>query len=339
MSHDWWNWKQLGVFYFINQRFSEAERCFREVIRLTPDSAKAYSNLGGAYAAMGRVNEAVAQFKKSLSLSLTIDASNNLGYIYYWQGHYARAAEQFRNATRIAPGNALFWGNLGDAYRWDPTLAVKAPETFRHAIDLAQREIAVNPRDGQLHSKIATWWAALGARKEAASEIERAVETAPGDGLVHFNAALVYEQLGQRARALDALRAAVRAGYPPAEIRKTRLLINLRGDPRYPSVVNPGKSAPITTRPIRTRSAAAGSGRAAALSRMRRSTLMRTRRRRGSPARRSSRRRRFTVPIFGSLFCRTRPCARRRLRMTCCFNFCRPPMKPPQIWRIGIVSR
>jgi len=248
LSHDdWWNWKQLGVFYFINQRFSDAERCFREVVRLTPDSAKAYSNLGGAYAAMGRVDEAVAQFKKSLSLSLTSDASNNLGYIYYWQGHYAQAAEQFLNATRIAPGNALFWGNLGDAYRWDPTLAVKAPETFRHAIDLAQREIAVNPRDGQLHSKIATWWAALGARKEAASEIERAVETAPGDGLVHFNAALVYEQLGQRARALDALRAAVRAGYPPAEIRKTRLLTNLRGDPRYPSVVNPGKSAPITT--------------------------------------------------------------------------------------------
>ncbi len=237
---DWWSVKQLGVFYYNSGKFSEAERQFREVIRLTPDSAKAYSNLGGTYIEMGRYADAAAQFRKSLSLAPTSDGYNNLGALYYWDGNYAEAAAQFRKAIELAPDRALYSGNLADSYRWDRSLAGKAPETYRHAIAVAQREIAVNPRNGQLHSWVATWWAALGSRKEASAEIATALDLAPRDAFVQFNATLVYEQAGQRDRALRALQAAFGAGYPPNKIRKSPPLKALRDDPRYPRLIQSG---------------------------------------------------------------------------------------------------
>jgi serine/threonine-protein kinase len=237
---DWSSVKQLGVFYFNQNRLNEAERCFREVIRLTPDSAKAYSNLGGLYLKMGRYADAAVQLQRSISLGPTSDAYDNLGWLYYRDGDYAQAGAQYRRAIELAPTNAEFWGNLADAYRWDPALAGKAPETYRHAIDMVQREISVNPSVGRLHSEVATWWAALGSRKEAAAEIARATALAHNDGDVQFDAALVYEQAGQRNSALRALQAALRAGYPSDEFQAPPLKA-LREDPRYPRLVSPGK--------------------------------------------------------------------------------------------------
>jgi eukaryotic-like serine/threonine-protein kinase len=237
---DWSSVKQLGVFYFNKGRLNEAERCFRKVIRLTPDSAKAYSNLGGLYAKMGRYADAEAQFQRSLSLAPTSDVYSNLGYVYFYgEANYAQAAAQYRKATELAPQNSEFWGNLADSYRWDPTLAAQAPDTYRKAIDLIQREITVNPRDSRLHSQAAMWWAALGSRKEAAAEIARAIDLAPHEGLVQYRAALVYEQAGQRDRALRAVQAALKAGYRSDEFRKAPPLKVLREDPRYLRLVNP----------------------------------------------------------------------------------------------------
>jgi tetratricopeptide (TPR) repeat protein/tRNA A-37 threonylcarbamoyl transferase component Bud32 len=234
---DWWSWKQLGVFYFNNGQLSEAERCFLEVIRLTPDSAKGHSNLGGTYLRMGKKAEAVGEFRNSLRLGPTSDAYDNLGYIFYEDGNYTQAAAEFRKATQLAPRNSEFWGNLADAYRWEPTLKAKAPDTYLQAINLIQPQIAEDPSEPQLHAQLATWWAALGKRKSAESEISIALELAPGDDTVQFSAALVYAQAGQRLRALQAIRAALAAGHSLDEIRKAPPLNTLRDDPQYSRLV------------------------------------------------------------------------------------------------------
>lgn len=236
---DWSSEKQLGVFYFNHGRLPEAEQCFREVIRLTPDSGKAHSNLGGLYFKMGRYADAIAQLRKSLELSPTSDGYDNLGGFYYYQGDYTQAAVQFRRAINMAPERSDFWGNLADAYRWNPAQAAQAPETYRRAIELANRQVAVNPRDGQLHSQLATWWMALGDRKQAAREIASALQLAPRDGDVQFDAAVVYEQSGQRDRALRAAAVALAAGYPADEFRRAPTLKAFCQDPRYQRLAGP----------------------------------------------------------------------------------------------------
>lgn len=230
---DWGNLKQIGLFYLNTGQYTEAEHYLREVIRLTPDSAKAYSNLAVVYVRMNRPADAALMLAKSIAIEPTANACNTLGYLYYYEGEFAEAAEQFEQAVKLVPTDSRFWGNLADAYRWSPALAAKAPETYRKAIDLIGKEIAIRPKDAELHSRLAMYQAAAGDRRAAKAEIERSLKLQPRDGAVEFRAALVWEQAGQRERAFGALGAALHAGYAMDEIRKAPPLARLREDPRF----------------------------------------------------------------------------------------------------------
>jgi eukaryotic-like serine/threonine-protein kinase len=241
----WWSLKQIGLFYLNHGRYPEAQQYFAKVIQLTPASAKAYSNLGVAYVKMGRNADAVDQFQKSISIEPIAAACSNLGYLYYMDGRFGDAAAQFEKATELIATDSEFWGNLADAYRWTPALAGKAPAAFRRAIDLIQKEIAINPVDAQLHSRLAIYSIALGsidpvpaerqtARRNAAKEIEKAIRLAPADGTVQYRAAIVYEQTHQRDRALHALAASLQAGSEyREEMRRVPPLEDLRKDLRF----------------------------------------------------------------------------------------------------------
>jgi tetratricopeptide (TPR) repeat protein len=243
--HAWWSLKQLGLFYLNHGRFPEAEQYFIKVIQLTPSSAKAYNNLGAAYLKMGRYDDAIEQLEKSISIEPIAYACGNLGYLYFMDGRFGEAAAQYEKATELIATDFRIWGNLADAYRWTPPLAAKAPAAYRRAIDLVQKEIAINPVEAQLHSRLATYWAALGLidssladraaeRRTAAAEIEKAIRLAPADGTVQFHATIVYEQARHRDRALRALKTSLQASSEyREEIRRTPALEKLRTDPRF----------------------------------------------------------------------------------------------------------
>jgi eukaryotic-like serine/threonine-protein kinase len=241
----WWTLKQMGMFYFNHGRYPEAELYFTKVIQFTPSSAKAYNNLGGVYLKMGRNNEAMVQLEKSISIEPIAYACGNLGYLYFMDGRFAEAAAQYEKATELIATDFRIWGNLADAYRWTPPLAAKAPAAYQRAIDLVQKEIAINPVEAQLHSRLATYWAALGLvdsglaerpaeRRKAAVEIEKAIRLAPADGTVQFHAAIVYEQAHHRDQALRALTASLQASSEyREEILRVPPLESLRKDPRF----------------------------------------------------------------------------------------------------------
>ncbi|MEP6714380.1 MAG: protein kinase [Terriglobia bacterium] len=236
-SDDWTTLKQIGVSYFNKAQYSEAEPYFMQVVQLTPDNAKAWSNLGGLYLKMGRWDDAARQLRKSISIEPTAGAWSNLGTSYYLADRYDDAIASFEKATVLTPANSTLWGNLADAYRWSNGQSDKAPETFRHALGLIQKEIDVNPRDPQLRAKAATYWAALKDRERADSEIEKALRFAPSNATVHFRAALVYEQGRQRDRALHEVKAALDLGYDLPEISHAPPLAGLRKDPLFRALV------------------------------------------------------------------------------------------------------
>jgi eukaryotic-like serine/threonine-protein kinase len=237
-NDDWAALTILGTSFFRKGQYQEAEPYFQQVVQLTPDSAKAYSNLGGLYLKMGRLAEATFQLKKSISIEPTAAAWSNLGTSYYLAGRYSDAILPFEKATELTPANSALWGNLADAYRWTPSQAGKATATYNRALELAQKEIVVNPRDAELHARVATYWAAVKNRERASLEIEEALSLAPNDATVQFKASLVYEQANQRDRALIALQAALEDGYGRPQIDTAPLLDKLRADSRFRIMIN-----------------------------------------------------------------------------------------------------
>ena len=230
--------KSLGVFYFHQQQLSKAALSFIRAIELTPDSYLARNNLGVVYLQMGRFTDAVEQFEKSASLEPNASAYTNLGAAYYYLGRYADAIGPDRRAVDIAPKNSVYWGNLADAYRWTPDLADQAPAAFRQAIGLVDQEIQINPHDPRLRARRAVYYVSIGDRR-ALAEIQEAIRLDGSQAYVQYRAALVYEQLGDREAALKALKLAIDAKQPIADILAAPPLARLRKDPRFALIAGP----------------------------------------------------------------------------------------------------
>ncbi|MBI3696704.1 MAG: tetratricopeptide repeat protein, partial [Acidobacteria bacterium] len=228
----WLGYRDLGLFYYQHGRYAEAETPFRKVVELIPDHYVGYRNLGGLYHLMGRYPEAEQMFQKSLAIRPTNFAYLNLGTTYFFQGRYRDAVAMNEKALQLGVADYVVWGNLADAYRWTPEFAAKAPDTYRRAIQEAEKELAINPDNAIVISSLGVYWARLGDKEKALAELEQARRLAPKNGQVAFKSAIVYELAGSRSLALAALEAALRGGYSVTEIRGEPDLATLRKDPR-----------------------------------------------------------------------------------------------------------
>jgi lipoprotein NlpI len=90
---------------------------FKLLIRIKPNFADAYCDLGKFYGKLGRYTEAIEVLKDAIRIKPDhAEAHNNLGVIYRLLGHYTEAIEAFKQAIRIKPDFAEAHGNLGAAY-------------------------------------------------------------------------------------------------------------------------------------------------------------------------------------------------------------------------------
>jgi Flp pilus assembly protein TadD len=111
------------------------------------------------------------------------------------------------------------------------------PDAFRRAVELAERQREVNPKDPQVWASLAVYEGKLGNKQKSTEEIDQALRLGPQDVSVVFKSALVCELAGRRDRALEALAAAIDKGYSMQEIRTAVDLEQLRQDPRYRKLV------------------------------------------------------------------------------------------------------
>jgi len=234
---DWSTYKDLGIFYNRRGRIEEALSNFKRVVDLTPDNYVGYRSVGGLYLKLKDYNNAESALQKSLSLQPTDAAYSNLATLYYLQGRYVEASENYRKAIERNATNGIYWGNLGDAYRWIPGRESDSREAYRQAIALFERELAVNPLDEVARANCAMYWSHLGENERALAELRSAIKLKPDDGLVLSRASIVYEQAGMRDRALGAVEGAIKGGFRN-EMENWPPLESLRRDPRYRELID-----------------------------------------------------------------------------------------------------
>ena len=95
-------------------RASEAEVSFREAIRLMPDLAEAYANLGMLLEDKDRPDEAESCYRQSLTLNPDLGQTHlNLGGLLLKQKRFDEAEAAYRLAIELMPGSPAAWSNLG----------------------------------------------------------------------------------------------------------------------------------------------------------------------------------------------------------------------------------
>jgi Flp pilus assembly protein TadD len=229
----WATYNWLGLFYQHHARYEDAAAMYLQVISLAPDSFTGYYNLGGVRTLQGKYAEAIPLLRRSLEIRKTADGMSNLGTAYFELHRYADAAAAFEQSTQLDPKNYLMWGNLGDAYYWTPGRRAEAAGAYAKGIALGEEKLRFNPRDAEVLSSLAMYYAMRGEKKPALDDLEVALRLSPKNPDLLFNAGIVYQQLGDTQRALDALETAVAAGISPATLRDTPNFDGLRANPRF----------------------------------------------------------------------------------------------------------
>ena len=229
-SHEW-----LAIFYRDRARYPEAVQQYQAAVALTPDNARAHYALGGLYLLLGRYEDAIGAFRKSVSLGPTPGAYTNWGIAYYNLRRFSEAATMLEEACRLAP-DARRLGNLARAYYWGGQRD-KARDVYRRAIDAANAELNVNPRDVDVHLLIAEYESKLGHRAETLAHLEAARVTSETDPHRLFFAALAYNQLGDQQQTLALLARAVDRQLPAAELTAWADLDNLLGNMSFQALI------------------------------------------------------------------------------------------------------
>jgi TolB-like protein/Tfp pilus assembly protein PilF len=216
-----------GTFLFTNGRAGEAVVPYEQATMLAPDNQNAFNNLCGAYIHVGDFDKAATACKRSLAIAPGRGSYSNVGTVEYYRGNYAEAAEMFRKAIELTPGDHRLWGNLADALRF-ASPGGEAAAAYRRAMELAEGELAVNPKHAVNQAQSAYYAVRLGDGDRARRCIDIALAEGNHSNDVHYYVALAELGLGNRAAAAAHARRARELGYPEILLKATPELGDIR---------------------------------------------------------------------------------------------------------------
>ena len=154
----------LGRAKYNEKRFDEAVRAFAECLKLDPQNVKAAHNLGLSYEALGKIEDALAAYRKAIALD--------------------------KGAPRTNPGPYLNLGTL----LIDNNRPSEAEPYLLQAVQIA-------PADSRGHMQLGKALLQLNRLEQAQAELEKVSELAPENAPSHFLLAQVYRRRGMTDKA------------------------------------------------------------------------------------------------------------------------------------------
>jgi len=155
-----------------NAVWKDAETLWTDTVLKSPGSAIAHEHLGYALYRKGKLDEAIAESRKSLQLDpKRTNARINLGAIYLAQGRHERAAIEYR--TALEQGATRLEAHVGLG------LALVSLGSYAEAKHHLQTAIAMNPAYAAVHDALGVACANLGDYHEAEAAFAEAVALDP----------------------------------------------------------------------------------------------------------------------------------------------------------------
>ena len=98
-------------------KFDKAIICYENILKIDPNSAKAYFNIAVMYDKLSLPENALKNYKNAIKIKPDYaDAHNNMGSAYKELGYLDRALNAYQKATSIQPNHAFAYNNMGNIY-------------------------------------------------------------------------------------------------------------------------------------------------------------------------------------------------------------------------------
>jgi len=172
--------------------YESLETLWTDTLAQNPDCWLAHNNRGVALARMGQLDQAIAQFQRTLEIAPNYaEAHNNLGSTLLLKGQLDEALVQYQNALNIRPSYIDARYNLGNA------LFQKG--RIDEAIGQYQKVLEINPNDFDAHLKLGNALAKKTLLNEAIAQYQEALRLRPDDSNAQVNLAKAQAMAQQKA--------------------------------------------------------------------------------------------------------------------------------------------
>lgn len=205
--------------------FENAAECYREVLRLNPDTPWNFVNLGFLYMKMNRTNQAIElleQARSKFPASLVI--LTRLMSFYLRAERWEKAISAGEAILAIQPRHFETLFLSGSAY----AKTGKWAEALRYY----QMALEVEPENKTLRHRYAYALAALGRNEEALESYRRLKDLYPDDVALDLDMSRIFEAMGQREKALGILKEAAERHPSPDTHYAYALALEKAGDLR-----------------------------------------------------------------------------------------------------------
>ena len=193
----------LGVTTFLrNQDYDSRLSIWKSVIVQRPENARAYNNLGHAYAAEGAHAKAADYYRTAVELRPAYaQAHNNLGNALAAMGTHDEAIASYLRALEIKPAYAKAAYNLGNV--------LKSLQETGPAIASYRQALAVSPDFVAARNNLANTLLSSGAVDEAIVQYKRVLSRVQTNAMVHNNLGTALMSQGKLSAAAKYLRRAL----------------------------------------------------------------------------------------------------------------------------------
>ena len=195
----------IGNVFRRNNDTDTAIEHFRKAIAIQ-DHARTRSNLGAALRKQGKMEEALSEYSRALSIDPESKTAHfGLGILFAEQGNAQRALQEYQRALDIDPTYAEVSLNMGALYmRMGET--EKAIEQYKHAIKVV-------PYFPQAHFNLGVAYAKSGSPRRALESYEQAIALEPSFVAARINLGIVYYERQRTEEAAQQFEAVLR--YDP----------------------------------------------------------------------------------------------------------------------------
>lgn len=207
----WESYQSLGFMQFANSNLEAAVETFRMAYTLAPGELGILNNIAAGQFMLGDFEQAVVSWQQLANKQPSGTTFANLGSSYFFQRDFSAAAEMYTKASALTPNDHRYLGQIGEVYYVSGIDEYQSH--FERAIELALRQLAIDPSDSQTTADLAAYYAALGKTDEAHRFVDRAMENGSQDANVVYQVALSHARSGDIILTTKTLKYLITLGY------------------------------------------------------------------------------------------------------------------------------
>jgi eukaryotic-like serine/threonine-protein kinase len=200
---DYSTYANIGIAYGQLKDYTEAIRCFRQSLKLSPYYAQSWTNLGYALERVVQYDSAIICYNTALRLDPKFEqAYENIIGVLLATGKYAKAESILVSGIKHLQTNSVLFYDLGVTYLQLGKRSL-AQRAFKEGLSFVEGKLQKNKNIGQLQADFGLFKARLYNGAEAISGAAEAYRLDSTNSDIILKISCIYAVLGQKDKMLE----------------------------------------------------------------------------------------------------------------------------------------